>query len=263
MAEDARSVAFDRAAEYYDRTRQLTDDARAATTDLLRAEIGDRGPCLEIGVGTGLVALPLHEAGVRIVGLDLSAPMLRKLIEKAGGRRPFPLVLGDALRLPFADDVFAAAIGRHVLHLIADWRVAVAELARVVRPGGLLLLDIGVSGGPWQEVSDHLEARVGSPPYRIGLRPEGYGELDAAVRALGGSYRPLPVIWESSDLTVDRYLREVEETLYSWTWRIPPGILSDAVEGTRRWARDRFGSLDEVLEPRLPIAWRAYDLDHR
>jgi ubiquinone/menaquinone biosynthesis C-methylase UbiE len=263
MAEDAPSITFDRAAEYYDRTRQLTDDARGATTDLLRAEIGGRGRCLEIGVGTGLVALPLHEAGVRVVGLDLSEPMLRKLIEKAGGRRPFPVVLGDALRLPFADDAFVAAIARHVLHLIADWRVAVAELVRVVRPGGLLLLDIGVSGGPWQEVSDHLEAQVGSAAHRIGLRPEGHGELDAAIRALGGSSRQLPVVWESSDLTVDRYLREVEEALYSWTWRIPPDVLSDAVEGTRRWARDRFGSLQEVLEPRVPIAWRAYDLHRR
>ena len=75
------SISFERAADYYDQTRPLTDEARDAMTDLLSRQIGDREPTLEIGVGTGLVALPLHRAGVRIVGLDLSRAMVDKLVE--------------------------------------------------------------------------------------------------------------------------------------------------------------------------------------
>jgi predicted TPR repeat methyltransferase len=80
------SVSFDPAAEYYDETRRLTPEASRATVQLLGAEFRSRQPCLEIGVGTGLISLPMHDAGVRMVGLDLSAAMLRKLVAKAGGQ---------------------------------------------------------------------------------------------------------------------------------------------------------------------------------
>jgi ubiquinone/menaquinone biosynthesis C-methylase UbiE len=83
------SIPFDRAAEVYDETRGLTAEASAATTDLLRRELEARQPCLEIGVGTGLIGLPLHRAAIRMIGVDLSAPMLGKLVEKAEGRLPF------------------------------------------------------------------------------------------------------------------------------------------------------------------------------
>ena len=96
-----------------------------------------------------------------MVGLDLSEAMLRKLVEKTGGRPAFPLLRGDATRLPFRDAVFGAAIARHALHLIPRWPDALAELVRVVRPGGVLLLNIGTDGGPWQELHDRLETASG------------------------------------------------------------------------------------------------------
>src|SRR4029079_4077433 len=84
-----------------------------------------------------------------MVGLDLSLAMMAVLVNKAGGRPPFPLVNGDATALPFGDDRFDAALFRWVLHLIPNWRDAVAELVRVVRPGGLVLATLGGAGsGP-------------------------------------------------------------------------------------------------------------------
>ena len=84
----AGSVAFDRAAHYYDATRGLTAEATARTVQILRAELYGR-KCLEIGVGTGRIGLPLFHAGVQMTGLDLSMPMMRKLVEK-GRRRSLP-----------------------------------------------------------------------------------------------------------------------------------------------------------------------------
>jgi len=98
--EQLRSVAFDRAAEYYDATRGLTPEALAETVAVLSEELAGRGRCLEIGVGTGRIGLPLYRSGVAMIGLDLSRPMMSKLIEKAAGD-PFPLVQGTATRLPF------------------------------------------------------------------------------------------------------------------------------------------------------------------
>jgi SAM-dependent methyltransferase len=254
------SVSFDRAADLYDRTRMITPEASEAMTRLLVAELNGRTPCLEIGVGTGLVALPLHAAGVSMVGVDLSVPMLRKLVEKSGGDVPFPLVRADATAIPFRDDAFGAAMARHVLHLIPNWRGAVQNLVRIVRPGGILLLSVGVDGGPWQEISDHLEGRVGAGAQRVGLRPSDVADLDATVAAAGGTLRELPYVWQESDLTISRYLGDVEARVHSWTWTVEDSVLSDAVADTREWALSRYGDLDQVIEPRFPLAWRAYDL---
>ena len=255
------SIPFDRAAEVYDRTRRLTPEASVATTDLLSAELGDRGTALEIGVGTGLIGLPLAAAGVRVVGLDLSRPMLGKIVEKAGGRMPFPLVIGDATHLPFGDASFGGAYARHVLHLIADWRTALTELVRVVAPGGVLLVNIGFNEGPWQEIGDHMDEQAGREGHRVvGLDFDATEELDQAMAAFGASYRDLPEIWQESELTLDRYFEEIDVRAFSWTWRIHPERLSAAVAETKRWAAERFGSFDRVLEPRFRSVWRAYDL---
>jgi SAM-dependent methyltransferase len=195
-----------------------------------------------------------------MVGVDLAVPMLHKLAEKAGGDAPFPLVVADATSLPFRDGTFGGALARHVLHLIPNWAEAVANLARVVRPGGVLLISVGVHGGPWQEVGDHLEDRVGAGVQRVGLHPKDVADLDSAISALGGRLRELPYVWQSSELTLAQYLREVGDRVYSWTWTVDDQTLAEAVDRTRAWAIERYGSLDEVLEARAPIAWRAYDL---
>ncbi len=257
-----KSVSFDRVADRYDETRarQLTSDAGAAVVELLHSELAGRAPCLEIGVGTGLIALPLRDAGVRMMGLDLSAPMLRKLLEKTGGRQSFPLLIGDATRLPFRGDAFGGAVVRHVLHLIPDWRGAIAELVRVVRPGGALLLNIGGPGGPWEEVQDRLEAEAGPGSGRVGLASKDHQLLDDALARLGARFRGLPPVWQSSDQTLESFFLEAGQGLYSWTWNVAPERLAEAVATTRAWAFERFGRLDEVLEPRYQIVWRAYDL---
>jgi SAM-dependent methyltransferase len=254
------SIPFDRAAEVYDETRGLTAEASAATTDLLVHELEARQPSLEIGVGTGLIGLPLHRAGIPMIGVDLSAPMLAKLVEKAEGRLPFPLIIGDATRLPFADDVFGAALARHVLHLIPLWRDALWELVRVVRPAGVLLINIGASQGPWQEIGDHLDARIGESARRVGLDFSRGAELDDVMAALGARARELPAVWQESDLTLERYFAQIEDRVFSWTWRVDPDRMSAAVAETKAWAADRFGDFDRVLEPRSPTVWRAYDL---
>ena len=254
------SVSFDRAADRYDETRRLTPEASRATVDLLRSELRGRQPCLEIGVGTGLIALPLHDAGVGIVGLDLSAAMLHKLAEKSGGRPAFPVLRADATRLPFRDAVFGGAIARHVLHLIPRWQDAIAELVRVVRPGGVLLLNIGTDGGPWQELQERLEAAAGPGTRRVGLTAADHALLDETLERFGARFRELPPVWEQSDSTPERYFEEAEGRVFSWTWKVPADRLTAAIDTTRVWAEERFGRLDAVLEPRYPMVWRAYDV---
>ena len=152
------SVSFDRAAAYYDETRGLSEEGVRRTTAVLSGLFSSAGRVLEVGVGTGQVSLPLHEAGVDLVGIDLAQPMLDALLEKAGGSSPFPLVRGDATRMPFRDRTFGGAFLRWVLHLIPDWRGAVREIARVLAPGAVFAASLGTYGG-----QAHRRSRRGSP----------------------------------------------------------------------------------------------------
>ena len=154
----------------------------------------------------------------------------------------------------------AAAIARHVLHLIPEWPAAVAELIRVVRPGGVLLIGLGYAGGPFQEVADHLEGLVGPQARRAGLRTEDAEELGRTVASFGGVHRDLPTVWQVSTYTIAKYLAEIGERVASWTWTVDPTGLRAAIDQTRTWAEARYGALDRVLEPRFPIPFRAYDL---
>ncbi|HKF77512.1 MAG TPA: class I SAM-dependent methyltransferase [Candidatus Dormibacteraeota bacterium] len=258
MSARSRSIAFDLAAEYYDRTRQLGPAAQLAVTRLLESELRGCRRCLEIGVGTGRVALDLQRAGVAMVGIDLSAAMLRKLVEKAGGRPPFPLAVADATQLPMPDDSVDAGLVCHVLHLIDPWEPALAELARVVRPGGVVLIDLG--GGPSGRVREaereFWTAAVGAPRTRRFVREPGV--VEGAMRRLGFTVRELPAIVERTVRTPEEAIARLEAGQLAGCWPIGEDVRRRAAARAREWARVHFGSLEAPQPIELTITWRAY-----
>src|SRR5260370_17899554 len=80
------SVSFDRAAGFYDSSRTLSPEGEARVTELLGAELGGRGPCLEIGVGPGRVALPPHPVGLPMAGGPLPPQMVHPPVGNARAR---------------------------------------------------------------------------------------------------------------------------------------------------------------------------------
>ncbi len=96
---------------------------------------------LEVGVGTGL-ALPLYDPSKRITGIDLSADMLGQARERAADlrlRNIDALLEMDAQATSFADGAFDIAVAMFVASVVPNPRALVAELKRVVRPGGRIL----------------------------------------------------------------------------------------------------------------------------
>jgi SAM-dependent methyltransferase len=254
-------VPFDRAAEFYDRTRAISQEAMARNMEVLSAELDGRGPVLEVGVGTGLLALPLHEAGLPLDGLDLSAPMLAKIVEKSGGRTPLPLVLADATRMPFPDGAFGGAYLRWVLHLIREWERALAEMVRVVRPGGVALVNLGAYGGAHAEIQARFAELAG-----VALEPAGldWGDvdgLDRAMRRLGAVRRDLPPLADRLTQTLADFVRGIEENRYSWTWVVDDDVRRRAYGELVPWAEERFGPLERPGRYTHRTRWIAYDLD--
>ena len=139
-----QSIAFDRAATYYDDTRGVPPgvDQDAAHTIVRAGKLTPTSRVLEIGVGTGRIALPLAEHVDTVYGLDLSRPMMLRLQTKQSDE-PIYLVQGDATRLPFADHSFDAVVAVHVFHLIPNWQAVIAELGRVLKPSAPVLEAFG------------------------------------------------------------------------------------------------------------------------
>ena len=99
-----------------------------------------RGAVLEVAVGTGL-NLPYYDRGVRLTGIDLSPAMLEVARRRASELgRSAELLEADAHHLPFPDEMFDSAVCTLSLCNIPDPDRAVAEMNRVLKPGGALLL---------------------------------------------------------------------------------------------------------------------------
>jgi ubiquinone/menaquinone biosynthesis C-methylase UbiE len=257
----SRSLAFDRAAGFYDRTRTLTPEVRARLAELLSAELRGHEPVLEVGVGTGRIALPLHKAGLGMVGIDLSEPMLRKLVANAGGRAPFPICIADATRLPFPPNSFGGALVAHVLHLIPSWRYAIDELFRVLRGEAVLVVDVGGRSeheGAWAQIVARFAREAG-----IERRNRGVGGIDqlaAEMEARGATHKALEPVDNSRETSYEAMLEHLADGLSSFTWQIDEPARRQAADRARTWARSTFGDLNAKTEVRDDIRFHTFVL---
>jgi len=98
------------------------------------------GRVLEVGIGTGK-NLPHYPAKVDLTGLDVSAPMLSRAGRRANGLgRPVTLERGDVTSLPYRDNSFDTTVATSVFCSVADPVAGLAELGRVTKPEGRILL---------------------------------------------------------------------------------------------------------------------------
>ncbi len=107
-----------------------------------RLLVGARGSVLEVGAGTG-ANLPHYPAHVTVTAVDLRPAHLVAAAGKLGRRSPrasLTLACANAQSLPFADDTFDTVVGSLVFCSIHEPLAALAEIRRVLRPGGQLLL---------------------------------------------------------------------------------------------------------------------------
>ena len=224
---------------------------------LLLAEIPQDGRCLEIGVGTGRIALPLAHAGVSIVGIDISREMLRRLIGNAGRSAP-PVVIADATRLPFGDSNFTSVVAAHVLHLIPDWTVAVEEVLRVLRPGGILLASRGSrsSAGWGREVRRHFFVEAGDPPWPPGV--DRIEDLDQHMQSRGADVHELPQLSTEGEMSIEAVIANLEAGYFSACWTLDEPTRKNAAAATKEWAAAEFGDLDEARPTSETSVWHAY-----
>lgn len=257
------SVSFDRAASFYDATRGYAPGTpeRICAAIVARTGATPQTRFLELGVGTGRIALPFLAAGYSYAGVDLSASMLAVLREKAAPpARPPLLVRGDVTRLPFADASFDVAIAVHLLHLVGDWRATLAEARRALRPRARLLLagdlssedDRGVDPATlpppaqarraWAAALAELglSGREGQP----GIRPHDPAVAEA-LAALGAAVEEVELTeYERTPLSARQVVRGYSERIYSSDWARPAEQHAAAVARVERWLSEQCADPD-------------------
>jgi SAM-dependent methyltransferase len=245
MSDEQRSVVFDRAADFYDATRGFPPgvETRAAALVVQAGGLGATSRVLEVGVGTGRVALPLAALVANVVGVDLSLPMLRHLVAKRDTQR-VAVTRADVVHLPFPAARFDAVLGVHFFHLVPRWREALAEVARVLRRGAPLLLGADEPQDAWAHCREELAAcdEVDHPgvsrgrffdfPADAGWRPLGERHSIAFPRRI----RPRQI------------LERLAERSWSITWSMSDAQIERAVEALRPELVARFGDLDAEAE---------------
>jgi phosphatidylethanolamine/phosphatidyl-N-methylethanolamine N-methyltransferase len=146
------------------------------------------GRILEIGVGTGL-SFDDYGASTEITGIDMSEPMIARARERlATGRYPFvkELHVMDAHDMTFADATFDCVVGQFVITLVADPERVLGECARVLKPGGQIILVNHLYSE--RGFAAAIERLLAQKARKLGLRPEfPFQRLAAWAATHGGT----------------------------------------------------------------------------
>lgn len=239
--------SFDPIAPWYDRTRILEPRSADRALRFLARRFPPRlyPQALEIGIGTGRIAFPFSAHGYRVVGVDISAEMLRHLLARANASlSPRPRVVrGDARRLPLRSAAFDVVYWVHVLHLVPGWRRALREALRVARPGGVLL-------GMWTEGGRDIPAlsrfyrrcarEMGWPAPRLGVRRSE--TAFAYLASQGCRVVRVPRRWRwSTEVPVEEALGYLDARVFSTVRYLPLSAHRRIMRRVHGWARATFG----------------------
>ncbi len=253
--------SFDRVAHVYDDTRGMPPEVvRSVTAGLLAAlrEVSAAPRLLEVGIGTGRIAVPLAAEGLRITGIDISSKMLAELREK---RHDIDVLFAEAALPPFRDASFDAALFVHILHLVPDAEATVRAALPLVRSGGMMIR------GQEERPPGSLDERLGDILQRMvrevcGIEMEGRerharGEaaFERVVREYGARLERRRVAEWHRPMTA----RQVQDGLarkdMSGAWQIPDAAMPELLDRLAPLVEAVFGGMD-VEAP----AARAFDL---
>lgn len=239
-------INFDRVAHIYDETRVIPEPLFTKGLDAMEKHLSKEGRILDLGVGTGRFALPLQERGFNVAGIDISEKML--VIGASKGLRNS--MRGDACLLPFKDKVFHSATSIHLLHLLPDWKNALAEVIRATRENLISLVEYWPDEDTPYTYYREFASKLGHGPKHLGLHERDLpDQVKPHIGEIVGS--------KKETYSADERIERLENRIYSGVWKIPDDVHRKTISEVRK----RFGGTEfEVQRDLWLYLWKIDDL---
>jgi ubiquinone/menaquinone biosynthesis C-methylase UbiE len=245
--------SFDRVAHCYDETRGLPPDVERQIGAGIAALLRDVAPAprlLEVGIGTGRIAVPTAAAGVRVTGIDISSKMLALLREK---RRDIDVMLAEAARPPLRDASFDGALFVHILHLVPDAEATLRATLPLVRPAGLVIQGGDDRLGSVRDKADEVIRRAVQEVAGIDIanrdrHAEAAAVFERVMADAGARMRQVTLARWTARARGRRMLERLASQDYSSSWLIPKEALAAIIERVTPLLDVLYGGLDREIE---------------
>jgi SAM-dependent methyltransferase len=253
-------VDFSRNADVYDRRHGTVLPESVARRLLSAAALEPDSRVLDVGAGTGRVAVALAELGADVLALEPALAMAHALRTKAAAGR-VRVVAGEGARLPLPTSRFEAVVLARLLYLMRDWRTVIQEVCRVLTPRGRLLHEWGNghAGEEWVQIREKarmlFEQSGVSEPFHPGARSEL--EVDEYLVRAGLIQTTEVRIGPGPGMTLSDFLTRLVSGEFSYLWNVPLAVQQKCLPQLRTWAERTF-DLERVISMPDTLRWTVY-----
>jgi len=199
---------------------------------------------LDLGAGSGRIGRVFVQAGDAYVGVDFSLPMLGEFHDKLPAAC---LLQADGGCLPFPDDSFGLVLLMQVLSGTDNWRNLLRETARVIEPGGFVV--VGQTVTPQTGVDAQMKKQLSMilKEMGVGKHDSNKSRHDSLEWLQAGSSQRMHVT--ATSWTAMRTAREFLDRHRSAARfsSLPPAVQEEALEKMSAWAKKTWGSLDKIF----------------
>ena len=223
--------------------------------------LGQDATIIDIGAGTGRVAVALAGNGFKVVGVDPSVPMLQAMQQKSAEALVLA-VAAEGARLPLRKSSVDALVLARLLYLVADWQDLLHEAKDVLRRGGILFHEWGNGDAsePWVQVRERArslfqEAGI-EAPFHPGARSED--EVDRFLRDLGFHQQELIDAGIGPAITLADFLNRIQSGEFSYVWNVPKDVQTACLANLRRWCESKFNLYEPAPMP-AKLHWAVYE----
>lgn len=250
------AMSFREIAEKYNRINFIPREAQQSIGEAICALVGKGKAVLDVGAGAGRISIPMAMSGVQVTALDLEPQMLQELNRQACALNlSIQTVQGDATRLPFADGSFDAVFTSNLLHLVADWKIALAEMKRVLKADGVL-----IQGRDWispnttyAKIRSQLRSIIGELNPNMMPTAAAGGALFQALAEMGGTTDKEHIAAEWIEtLSANHLFAKMKAREQNETWQLDEELFRESLARLETWIEANIQSPDEEET----VAWR-------
>ncbi len=250
------AMSFREIAEKYNRINFIPKDAQRSIGEAVRELLGGGARLLDVGAGAGRISIPIAMSGVQTTAFDIEQEMLNELTRQARALNlDIQTVQGDATKLPFADRSFDAVFTSNLLHLVTDWKIALAEMKRVLKPDGFL-----IQGRDWispdsfyAKMRSQLRSIIGELNPNMMPTAAAGGALFQTLAEMGGVTEKERIAAEWTEtLSPNQLLAKMKAREQNETWQLEEELFRESLARLEKWVETNIQSPEKEEH----VVWR-------